>query len=670
MRRLRLDYETRCALDLKVVGAHIYAAEAQVLMCAYQIDDEPVLLWEPHKSEIPSDLLHALTDERVEKWAFNAQFERLITRDALKIDTPVRGWRCTMALAYLNSFTGGLDDVASQIGLPVRKDKEGSRLIRLFSTPRSDGGFNDWSSHPDEWQRFTEYCVQDVKTERALHDWLAQYPVPDREWLLYEIDQIINDRGLPVDTDFVVNAIAMADRRKKELLDQLNDLTGLKNANSTSQFIPWLRKRGYPFDDLQKFTVQKVLKNPPESLTDEAFRALKLRQWAARTSVRKMVALDRSVSWDRRARGLYQFAGASRTGRWAGRRVQTQNLPRTPKIIEDHAELEKATEIVRRGDYAALSQYPEPMEVLVGVLRSAFRAPEHKQFVVCDLSSIESVVIGWLAGCERLLNVFREGRDAYKDFATVLYGVSYDQVTKQMRTDSKPAVLGAGYRLGGGKMQDGKKTGLWGYAENMGIDLTREQAHKAVEVFRYEAYKEIPNLWYDLEEAVARVMKRNVSVTVGGKIQFRRNGPFLEAHMPSGSVARYYKPAMRMVRFYTDEVDENGERRFYEKENLTYMGQDQKSGKWTRLHTHGGKLTENFVQKIARDVLADGLINAHEEGFNIVGHVHDEIKALANRGSNAYTVETLRECMIRSAAWRADMPLNAAGWSGAFYRKD
>jgi DNA polymerase len=361
-------------------------------------------------------------------------------------------------------------------------------------------------------------------------------------------------------------------------------------------------------------------------------------------------------------RFLYQFAGASRTQRWAGRKVQTQNLPRTPKNIENYELLSQATELVRAGDYDALELFAgEVMNTLVGTVRSAFRAPEGYEFVVCDLSSIESCVIGWLFNCKRLLQVFRSGLDAYKDFATILYNVEYEEVTKEQRNICKPPVLGAGYRLGGGELtKEGKKTGLWGYAENMGIKLTQDESHKAVHVFRH-AYHEIPKGWHDIEDKVEACVTTGISQRLG-HLRFEMDGPFMKMILPSNRPIFYYKPQMRQMKW----ADGTPRKRL----SFTYMGQHQKTGQWIRMENHGGRFTEQSVQGIARDVLAEGIKAAHAEEFRIVGHVHDEIKTLRRIGANRHDVAHLRECMIRPLAWAPGLPLNAAGWSGPIYRKD
>lgn len=680
---LRLDWETASEVDLKKRGLDVYSAHpsTRVLMGAYQFDDEAVQHWDTADTDrIPSELAEALEDPHVIKKAFNAQFERVIARRVLRLKVPYKGWRCTMALAYAHSFVGGLGDIGLQMGLPehLLKMKEGDRLIKRFSMPQKvtknqPHRWRSWETDPDDWALFGTYNCQDVVTEGAIDDTLTPFAGLDSEWDLYELDQLINDRGLPVDLDFVEHAIWMAARRKAELLDEMAALTGLRNPNSPVQLLPWLQDRGYPFGDLGKDTVKKVLRENAavaddgmdgQFLDQEAVECLRLRQNASRTSTAKYTALKAAAGPKSRMRFTFQFGGASRTNRWSGRRFQPQNLTRTPKAIEpDGGDIHKlafTTELIRQGDYDGLGMMiGEPMEALAGCIRSAIRAPEGYELRVCDLSSIETCVIAWLAGCVRLLEVIRSGKDPYKDFATVLFSKPYDEVTKKERGDSKPAVLGSGYRLGGGDMKEGKRTGLWGYAENMGVDLTREQSHEATQLFR-STYHEIPKLWFALERAVEQCLRTGAPQKCG-VLRFEKDGPYLTVWLPSGRPMRYFKPKIVMrVPPWGGEP----------KKNFSYMAQPQGTNKWVRITSHGGKLVENFVQAIARDILKEGLLAAHRAGFYIVGHVHDEIITQQRLDDQAHTLESLKTCMTRQLAWCPDLPLGAAGWCGPFYMKD
>jgi len=455
---LHLDYETACELDLRKVGLDRYSAapSCRVLMAAYRINDGPLRHWEGHRAPFPSDLREALVDPEVERWAFNAQFERVITRRVLKIPTPIRNWRCTMVLAFMQSFTGGLGEIGKQVGLPLesRKFKTGDDLIRVFSVPQKPTTnqphvWRNWDTDPDLWEEFVRYNQQDVLTEEAVKRRLIGYPVPEDEWQFYELDQMINDRGVPLDKQFVSNVMWMAARRKAELAAEMREITGLSNPLSVAQLLPWVRGQGYPYPNLQKEFVAKALarhRHEGGLLTDECVRILECRLLVSKTSISKADAADRTVGPGDRVRFMYQFAGASRTGRFAGRNVQPQNMVRTPKMFdpEDGDErLTLATNLIRQGDYDGFELFVnEPMDAFSGAMRSMFRAPEGHQFTVCDYSSVESAGLGWVAKCPRLLDVFRSGKDPYKDFATLFFEKPYDEVTRAERNICKPPTLG------------------------------------------------------------------------------------------------------------------------------------------------------------------------------------------------------------------------------------
>jgi len=699
-RTLSIDFETFSEVDLKKSGLDLYSAHpsCEVLMCAWRLDDGPIRHWDATSDPMPKRLRQALEDDNTLIWAFNAQFERVIMNRVLNIWPNIARWRCTMVLAYTHSYVGDLARVAGQMGISQDKTKlsTGTRLIHLFckpqkTTPNQPHHRFTSETHPVEWAMFIEYNIRDVEAECEIKRKLdkPQYPLPEREWEFYALDQIINDRGLPIDRIFVTNALEMANHRKSELLAEMKVLTGLSNPGSGPQLLPWLKKRGYPFDDLQKDSVKKVLtawkaiqkgeltekkgELYPDELTEEAVAVLKLRQQQARTSTTKYAALLAAMGDDGRMRYVFQFCGASRTGRFAGRRFQPQNLTMM-RDIESEKIISQMTEVIRDNDYEALCLYrKEPLDALAGLVRSAVRAPKNKKLVVCDLSSIESVVIGWVARCQRLLDVFRNGKDAYKDFATELYKVLYEEVTKQMRKMAKPATLGAGYRLGGGDIKDGKKTGLWGYAENMGVDMTRAESHKNVATFR-RVYKEIPDCWYDLEKAIMAVI-RNGGTRRVGPVKFYMAKPYLICELPSGRCIYYKSP--RITREKMEGVDKDtGEKYSYFKDSISYMGKQQNGNAWTRIYSHGGKYIENIVQAIARDILREGLMALHKAGFYLIGHVHDEAISEERKNDEEHTHEIMRQQMIRKKKWMTygndneyTMPLNAAGGSMTIYGK-
>jgi DNA polymerase len=709
MTALHLDFETKSRVDLKRAGLDRYSADesTKALMCAYAFDDEEPRLWQRGDGAFPKAVIEAVQDPHVEKWAFNSPFERYTLRRQIGIKTPVAGWRDTMVLAFMQSFTGTLDQIGKQVGLPLEKQKlaDGKRLINVFCKPqrltknRTEEWRDEWTD-PEDWEAFCGYCKQDVVTERAIKKRLIKFPILPFEWELFEHDLLTNERGFPLDMDFIENAIRMADRRKAELVAEMREITGLANPNSPIQLIPWLRANGYPFEDIRKDTILKVIGENKDQdgdlddpqwggtfseVTSECFEVMKLRQNSARLSVKKYDKLKASQVRGRFRNG-FQFAGAARTNRAAGRGINPQNLTRTPKNLEPDAKhweaqgypgdylLNMITEAIRQDDYSMVNlMVKEPMDALAGTVRSAIRAPEGYEFIAADLSSIETCVSAWLSGCDRLLSVIRAGQDPYKDFATILYHVQYMEVTKNQRQMAKPAVLGACYRLGGGELKNGKRTGLWGYAESLGVNMTQADSVRSVKAYR-EAYPEIPKLWYALEEAVERCIRTGRAtqpvIMIGSRkfvvpVVIEMMKPYLTIRLPIGDRRRmyYYKPRIVNV----TRVGKNGES--YTKKTFTYMGKEQGSNVWKRLESHGGKIMENIVQALARDVLMQGYLRASKMGFKIVMHVHDELVALIKKGDNYFTIDRLIECMIKDIPGADGLPLRADGQAFAFYRK-
>lgn len=711
MTALHLDFETKSKVDLLKMGTDAYTADesTEALMCAYAFDQDAPKLWQRGDGPFPKHLKEAIQDPHIEKWAFNSIFERAVLRRQIKIKTPVAGWRDTMVLGYMQSFAGSLAEMGQQVGLPLDKQKisDGKRLINIFSKPQRITKnqpflWRDEITDPEDWDLFCQYCIGDVVTERSIKNRLIKFPTSDFEWRLYEKDLLTNERGFPIDDVFVANAIGMANRRKRELMDQMREMTGVANPNSTPQLLPWLKERGYPFDDLRKDTVTKIVnenkdpKGDPDEpkwvgeelseITSECFDVLLLRQVSARTSVRKYDKIFHS-SVRGRFRNGFQFAGASRTNRAAGRGLNPQNLTRTPKELEPDSAMKAAgvepdyllnlvTDAIRDDDYDMLNLLVrEPMSALAGTVRSAIRAPEGYEFIAADLSSIETCVSAWLSGCSRLLTVIREGKDPYKDFGTELYNVAYEEVTKFQRQMSKPAVLGACYRLGGGDLKEGKRTGLWGYAESLGVNMTQAESTRAVRIYR-EAYPEIPKLWYALEEAVHKCIRTKLPtqpvIKIDGKkflvpVIIEMNKPYLTITLPVGPVHERRKMYYYMPRI-TKETRQ-GKKGPYTKDTFSYMGRIQGKKGWKRIPSHGGKIMENIVQALARDILMRGYDKAVDEGFKIVMHVHDELVALVRKGDNYLTLQRLIDCMTKGIEGIDGLPLRADGQTFEFYRK-
>lgn len=675
-----LDFESRSEIDLETRGLHNYLTHpsTQVLMCAYAEGEQRVRLWQPHLGPMPAEIREALDDPFLPKAAWNAAFERGICKYRLGADVPTAEWLDPMLRARYLSVPGKLEDAGPILGLKDSeiKSREGTRLINLFCSPVIAGGketlfglttaaFHDWNTHPADWDLFCEYCKQDVVAERSILKKLKAFPLPPAEIRLWELDQRINERGIPTDLDLVHGAKTIADRELLLLRRKLKDLTRLENPNSNDQMLAWVRLQGYPFSSLGKAFVARALKGEG-ALSATAKEVLEIRRMTSKTSVNKFDAILNNVNEDGRLRHQFAFMGASRTGRWSGRDVQLQNLARPVKSVEKRMDL--AVSLVRAGDYdGVLREFGQPLEVASSVIRASFRARHGYKLLVCDLSAIENRVLGWLANCPAILNVFAENRDPYIDFATELYNKDYAEVTKEERNNSKPAVLGCGYQLGGGAevtTPDGDqiRTGLMGYAEAMGVTLTEHESSRAVSLFRSK-YKEVPQFWYALEKAGIAAVRAGEPQTVG-HVRFECAGKkMLRILLPSGRALHYLRPEVNKQTFPGSSGRE------YTKDTLSYMGLDQQTRQWVRTATRGGHLTENLCQALARDILVHGIQLAEERGMPVVAHVHDEIVAEVPVDGKM-GIAHLIECMEDQPKWAEGLPLAAAGFESVFYRKE
>lgn len=672
MTDLHLDFETRSRVDLPSRGLDLYASDpsTRVLMLGWAVDDSTPAIWMPGQA-VPSELKDALKDPAVLLWAHNAAFERAVFDRVLDVKLALRRWRCTMVMCYYAALPGKLAEAGAVVGLPeeLLKNPDGRRLISRFCSPRRPTKNKPWewcdeSTDPEDWELFVEYCRRDVVAERALHARLRNHAPPPSVWDQYALDQIVNDAGMPVDLNMARRAVEAADRYKTAGVAALARRTGLLNPMSNKQALPWLRERGYPFGDLRKATVAKALLT--EGMTPEAREVVEVRAELNAAAVTKFSALLERTGSAARLRGNFQFLGAARTGRWAGRAVQLQNLARPKKQHEKI--LAPLREALCGADWPELENLggKNLLAVLTSLLRPVFATPDGFVLRVADLSSIEDRIGAWLAGCETILAEHRQGLDPYKAFGTKLYGVPYDQLTKEQRNNSKPGRLGAIYRLSGGELSQNKhgdemKTGLWGYAESMGILLTREESHAAVQAYR-EAYPEVVRSWYALEDAAVNAVTRRATV-VFKHVTFDVSGPFLRIQLPSGRHLHYLRPRVEEKTF-------EGRNGPYKKPSLSYEGADPVTKQWGRLYTHGGKLLENITQAVARDVLVYGMGLAMKEGFEVVGHVHDELITVASTHDEVHTVARLEQLMSTPPPWCRDVPLGAAGYESTFYRKD
>ncbi|CAK0780965.1 DNA polymerase bacteriophage-type [Gammaproteobacteria bacterium] len=639
---LHLDVETASVADLPEVGAYRYAMDSSthVLLLSYAVDDGGVETIDlKHGEALPASLLSLLSDPGVLKWAHNAEFERAILENVLRIPCPPEQWRCTAVWARYLGLPASLGDLAAELGLADQKDKAGIRLIKQFSILKPGAKKQTGLLDVEDWQAFIRYNRQDVTVERSVARYMGRWPVPDREWTLWALDQTINGRGLPIDLPFVRAAFDLANANHAATVEHTGRLTGLKKPNSRTQLMGWLGQQGITVTDLQAGTVETLLKRmdlPPVVRT-----VLENRQQLAQASLAKYGALLEATPDDGRIRGTMLFYGANRSGRWSGRLFQPQNLPRG-SISE--TDVEDARKRVLRRDAEFINVlWGDVSGVLSSLVRSAIHAPAGQVLCAADYSSIESVMLAWAAGSKYLLDLFWAKRDPYKDFATRLFNVAYEDVTKAMRALSKPAKLGCGYNMG--------PSALRAYAQGMGIDLSEQDAKRHVDTYR-TSYPEIPRLWSDFEDAAFQAMQGESPCA--GPFRFHYDKPFLFIDLPSGRSLSYYRAAI-----------ENNRGR----NAICYEGREP-GGKTGKVFTYGGKIVENVVQAISRDVLANGLFQVTQDpDLAIVGHVHDEIVVTA-RADDETALDRLITAMTTLPAWCPDAPIRASGWRGDYFRKD
>ena len=685
MPKLDLDFETYSPLDITQVGAHKYALhpETEVLMAAWGVDHGPVNLWVPAEGQpLPAELEAVLCDPNVEVHAFNAQFERLILWHVLGYRIPIEQFRCTMTHAWTLSFSGGLASVGEQMGLgqDQRKLTTGKQLINRFCKPAPSNHKADRytrHTHPGEWARFKEYCIQDVVAEREIALLLAGYPIHPEELKLWFWDQEVNDRGVPIDMDLVNAAVYLEAKEKSGLKHEMNQLTLLENANSNPQLQQWLSARGVRLPNMQAETIARARKEVQDPLV---LQVLDMKAGVSKVSTTKWKAFQRATCDDGYLRGMFQFGGAQRTQRWAGRIVQLHNLKRPGKDLE--GTIDQVIDVLLTRDLDLVhALVDDVLGLLSEGVRCAITAPEGYMLAPCDLGSIESRVLGYVSGCERINRIFREGKDTYKDFAMELFNVPYEQVTKAQRGYSKPPTLGCGYQLGG--------PGLVAYAEDMGVDMPLEDAKRAVSLYR-EIYPEVPLLWQWLIETCKEVTEQHV-VREGYTVRIYRDPNFLFIELPSGRRLAYYQPLVLpmvppwekervereievMLQLYPEMTEEQARSEVgppRKVPTLTYMGMNQYSKKWERLTTHGGKITENIIQAIARDVLAFHMRMTEDHlGPIIHGHVHDEEIPMVPEYIAPQRLQQMEEIMRIPPPWAPTLLLDAKGFITRRYKKD
>lgn len=655
MKELHLDLETRSSVDIGKGGVYKYASspDFEVLLFGYAADSGEVNVIDLASGEtVPEDILRALTDDSITKWAHNCAFERVALSFWLRrhypdlfigygIDgDPTQGfldpaaWRCTMVLAAYNGLPLSLDKVGEVLGFEEQKLKEGRDLIRYFCTPSRTAG-REWNlpEHaPDRWATFKAYNKRDVQVERQIHQRLMNYAVPEYVWEEYRLDQEINDRGIMIDRRLVEQAIRIDELSKESLTEEMKKRTGLDNPNSVAQLKDYLSDNGMEAESLGKKDVAAMMKDAPDDLAE----VLSLRLQLAKSSVKKYTAMQNAACDDDRCHGMFQFYGANRTGRFAGRIVQLQNLP------QNHLpDLEQARELVRQGDYDMLSMlYDSVPNVLSELIRTAFIPAPGFKFAVSDFSAIEARVLSYLAGEQWRMDVFHDGRDIYCESASRMFNCVVEKhgQNSHLRQKGKISELALGY---GGSVGALRTMG----ALDMG--LTEDELQPLVTMWR-GANPRIVQYWWDVDNAVKTAIKKKVPGKVGCVGFEARNG-MLFITLPSGRRLSYVKPQIGVNRFGGESV--------------TYMGVDG-TKHWSRIESYGPKFCENITQAISRDILCHAMRTLSY--CRIVGHVHDELIIEVSKDAS---LDAICEQMGRTPPWLPGIELRADGYECGFYQK-
>ncbi len=662
MKTISIDIETYSDVNLAKCGVYKYAEspDFEILLFGYAVDGREVKVVDLAQGEtLPEEILEALTDDSIIKWAFNANFERVclsryltdlgrnldpfhdhhpLSQDCAMFLNPA-GWKCSMVWSAYMGLPLSLEGVGAVLNLDNQKMKEGRDLIRYFCVPcketKTNGGrTRNLPQHaPDKWNLFKSYNKRDVEVEMAIQERLQKYPVPDTVWEEYHQDQEINDRGIAIDLELARQAVAMDAKSRESLMGALKEKTGLENPNSVLQMLRWLEARGLKSDSLGKKQVKELLKTAQEPLRS----VLQLRQKLAKSSVKKYQAMEMTACQDGRARGMFQFYGANRTGRYAGRHIQIQNLP------QNHLpDLSEARELVRQGNYGALDLlYDSVPDVLSQLIRTAFVPREGMKFVVSDFSAIEARVISWMAGEKWKSAAFAAGKDIYCSTASQMFGVPVVKhgINGELRQKGKIAELACGY---GGSVGALKAMG----ALDMGIP--EEELSSLVQSWR-SANPHIVDFWWQVDGAVKTAIKQRIPVWVNN-IRFLCQSGMLFIELPSGRRLSYVKPRI-------------GENQFGG-ESVTYEGIGA-TKKWERLESYGPKFVENIVQGTARDILCYAMQTLR--CCAIVGHVHDELIIECEKNVN---VDAICEQMSRTPPWAEGLILRADGYECQFYQKD
>lgn len=653
---MSLDLETRSSIDITKAGVYKYAEspDFDILLFGVSVNGGPVAVYDlANGDKVPEEIITALSDDSVTKWAYNASFERVTLSVWLRRNYPqyfstysIEGdlvqkyldpaaWKCTLVWAAYNGLPLSLDKVGAVLGFEEQKLKEGKELIRYFCMPSRTAG-RDWNlpKHaPEKWELFKKYNRRDVEVEMQIQQRLKNYPVPDFVWDEYHLDQEINDRGIMIDRQLVEQAISIDEQTKKDLMARMQKLTGLDNPNSVMQLKGYLADNGLETETLGKKDVATLLKSVPADMAE----VLELRLQLAKSSVKKYQAMQNAVCDDDRCHGMFQFYGANRSGRWADRLIQLQNLP------QNHmSDLEQARDLVKAGDYEMLNMlYDSVPNVLSELIRTAFIPRPGYKFIVSDFSAIEARVLSHLAGEQWRTDVFRNGGDIYCASASQMFHVPVEKhgANSHLRQKGKIAELALGY---GGSVGALKAMG----ALDMG--LSEDELQPLVNMWR-NSNPHIVAFWWQVDNAVKTAIQMCTSEKVGN-ITFTVKSGMLFISLPSGRKLAYVKPRIGMNQFGSESV--------------TYMGIDA-TKKWSRIESYGPKFVENIVQAISRDILAYAM-QTLKHCF-IVGHVHDE---LIIECSEKVSLEKICEQMGRIPEWIPGLVLRADGYECGFYKKD
>lgn len=645
MSRLSIDIETYSSVDLVKAGVYAYtsAPDFEILLFAYAYDENEITLVDIASGEkMPEQILRDISDERIIKTAFNANFERVcLSRHLRKSLSPV-SWQCTAVQAAMLGLPRSLEGVAGVLGLTQQKMQEGKELIKYFSIPckptKTNGGrTRNLQAHaPEKWQTFRNYCIRDVEVEGGIRSKLAAYPVQENEQRLYVLDQQINDRGVLVDRALVSQAVSCDKAHTETAMAQAQTLTGLDNPNSVAQLKAWLLAQGVEVETLSKKSVAELVKEADGDVEE----LLNLRMQLAKTSIKKYEAIQRAVCPDGRVRGMLQFYGANRTGRWSGKIVQLQNLP------QNHLpDLTLARELAKAGCFAELELLFESVpHVLSELIRTAFIPKPNHRFLVADFSAIEARVIAWLAGESWRMEVFKTHGKIYEASASQMFKVPLEEITKGslLRQKGKIAELALGY---GGSV--GALTAMG--AVDMGV--AAEELQPLVNVWR-AANPNITKFWWDIDRAAIKTVKEK-TLQIVDRIGLHCYSGILFVTLPSGRKLAYIKPRIEINKFG--------------REGITYEGIGE-AKRWMRIDTYGPKLVENIVQATARDILAEAMLAVAGAGYDLVMHIHDELIVEAPQDKGSLT--EICDLMSNAPAWAGELPLRADGYECEYYRKD